>query len=282
MFVEKYIKEPIKYAMSDWKKIFVGGVFGLMYILPSQVLSAILQANNHIQNLESSAGFNDSIMLRLLGVYALIMLLSVIFGSLQYGYYMKLAKNTVESYNTLLPEWEGWYDIFKKGILFYIGSILLALIVFVPFIILASMIGYGIWLVGGIPILIIYFFAVLVAYLLITLLYMFYFYLASVNFANVGFKGFFEFKKVIELMSLKYLALVILMGIFVIAMTFIASLPGMIMKFIGVMAHNTPILIISAIITSILMSFAGFFASVVLYRSISTYYKERIQEKGYL
>jgi hypothetical protein len=282
MFVEKYIKEPIKYAMSDWKKIFVGGVFGLMYILPSQVLSAILQANNHIQNLESSAGFNDSIMLRLLGVYALIMLLSVIFGSLQYGYYMKLAKNTVESYNTLLPEWEGWYDIFKKGILFYIGSILLALIVFVPFIILASMIGYGIWLVGGIPILIIYFFAVLVAYLLITLLYMFYFYLASVNFANVGFKGFFEFKKVIELMSLKYLALVILMGIFVIAMTFIASLPGMIMKFIGVMAHNTPILIISAIITSILMSFAGFFASVVLYRSISTYYKEKMQEKGYL
>ena len=281
MFVEKYIKEPIKYAMSDWKKIFVGGVFGLMYILPSQVLSAILQANNHIQNLESSAGFNDSIMLRLLGVYALIMLLSVIFGSLQYGYYMKLAKNTVESYNTLLPEWEGWYDIFKKGILFYIGSILLALIVFVPFIILASIIGYGIWLVGGIPILIIYFFAVLVAYLLITLLYMFYFYLASVNFANVGFKGFFEFKKVIELMSLKYLALVILMGIFVIAMTFIASLPGMIMKFIGVMAHNTPILIISAIITSILMSFAGFFASVVLYRSISTYYKEKMQEKGF-
>jgi hypothetical protein len=282
MFVEKYIKEPIKYAMSDWKKIFVGGVFGMMYILPSQVLSVILQANNYIQNLESSAGFNSPIMLKLLGAYALIMLLSIIFGSLQYGYYMKLAKNTVESYDTPLPEWEGWYNLFKNGILFYIGSILLALIVFIPFIILASIIGYGIWLVGGIPALMIYFFIVLGAYLLIILPYMFYFYLASVNFANVGFKGFFEFKKVIELMSLKYLVLVILMGIFVMTMTFIASLPGMVMKFIGVMAHNMPILIISAIITSILMSFAGFFASVVLYRSISTYYKEKMQEKGYL
>ena len=282
MFVEKYIKEPFKYAMSDWKKIFVGGVFGLMYMLPSQVFDAMLRANNHVQNMESSASFDYSILLGLLGVFALIIFLSIIFGSLQYGYYMKLAKNTVESYDTQLPEWEGWYDLFKKGIMFYIGSLLLALIVFLPFIIIASIIGYGIYLIGIPLLLIIYFFAVLGAYLLIALLYMFYFYLASVNFANVGFKGFFEFKKVIELMSLKYLVLVILMGIFVMTMTFIASLPGMVMKFIGVMAHNTPILIISAIITSILMSFAGFFASVVLYRSISTYYKEKMQEKGYL
>ena len=114
MFVEKYIKEPIKYAMSDWKKIFVGGVFGMMYILPSQVLSVILQANNYIQNLESSAGFNSPIMLRLLGVYALIMLLSIIFGSLQYGYYMKLAKNTVESYDTQLQNGKDGMTYLKK------------------------------------------------------------------------------------------------------------------------------------------------------------------------
>jgi hypothetical protein len=31
MFIERYFKEPIKYAISDWKKIFVGGVFGLIF-----------------------------------------------------------------------------------------------------------------------------------------------------------------------------------------------------------------------------------------------------------
>ncbi|WP_421078084.1 DUF4013 domain-containing protein [Methanothermococcus sp. Ax23] len=283
MFVEKYIKEPFKYAMSDWKKIFVGGVFGLMYMLPSQVFDAMLRANNHVQNMESSASFDYSILLGLLGVFALIIFLSIIFGSLQYGYYMKLAKNTVESYDTQLPEWEGWYDLFKKGIMFYIGSLLLALIVFLPFIIIASIIGYGIYLIGIPLLLIIYFFAVLGAYLLIALLYMFYFYLASVNFANVGFKGFFEFKKIISLLSLKYVLLVIVLIIIMMALSFIASLPGL---FMGVGAalsdNNVILLIISAVINSVLLSFIGFFTSVALYRSISTYYKEKMQEKGYL
>ena len=42
MFIERYFKEPIKYAISDWKKIFVGGVFGLIFYISIDLLSLIL------------------------------------------------------------------------------------------------------------------------------------------------------------------------------------------------------------------------------------------------
>ncbi len=283
MFVEKYIKEPFNYAMSDWKKIFVGGVFGLIYMLPTQLLNAILQTNNYIQYMESSTGSDISLLISLLGMFGLIVILSIIFGSFQYGYYMKLAKYTVEyGEDAKLPEWEDWKNLFKKGILFYIGSLLLALIVFLPFIIIASIIGYVIFLVGGIPILIIYFFTALGIYLLISLIYMFYFYLASVNFANVGFKGFFEFKKIINLFSLKYILLVIILLIIMMVLSFIASLPSLIINIGVVLSNNMALSLVSAVIDAVLMSFVGFFTSVVIYRSISKYYKEKMHEKGYL
>ena len=283
MFVEKYIKEPFNYAMSDWKKIFVGGVFGLIYMLPTQLLNAILQTNNYIQYMESSTGSDISLLISLLGIFGFNVILSIIFGSFQYGYYMKLAKDTVEyGEDAKLPEWEDWKNLFKKGIMFYIGSLLLALIVFLPFIIIASIIGYVIFLVGEIPILIIYFFTALGIYLLISLIYMFYFYLASVNFANVGFKGFFEFKKIINLFSLKYILLVIILLIIMMVLSFIASLPSLIINIGVVLSNNMALSLVSAVIDAVLMSFVGFFTSVVIYRSISKYYKEKMHEKGYL
>lgn len=283
MFVEKYIEEPFKYAMSDWKKIFVGGVFGLIYMLPSQLLNAILQMGDYTQNMVSSSNYDITLLISLFAVFGLIIILSIIFGSFQYGYYMKLAKDTVEyGEDAKLPEWEGWKNLFKKGIMFYIGSLLLALIVFLPFIIIASIVGYVIFLVGGIPVLIIYFFIALGIYLLVSLIYMFYFYLASVNFANVGFKGFFEFKKIINLFSLKYVLLIIILLIIMMVLSFIASLPSLIINLGTVLSNNMALSIVSAVIDAVLMSFVGFFTSVVIYRSISKYYKEKMHEKGYL
>jgi hypothetical protein len=279
MFVEKYIIGPFKYAMSDWKKIFVGGVLGLIYILPSQLLNAILQTDNYIHSLESTTP-DYSIVLTIFGAFGLIILASIIFGSLQFGYYMSIARNTVKFDDNQLPEWENWKELFKDGILYYIGSMLLALVIFIPFILLISIIGYGIYLAVGIPGLIIYIFLAIAIYMLLSLIYLFYLYLASINYANTDFMGFFEFKKILNLMSVKYIVLVIILFIinFIIAM--LISIPSIVLNVVSVLSgDNIALLVISAVVNSILASFVGFFMMVFIFRSISIYYKEKTSEK---
>ena len=280
MFIKKYIKEPFEYAMSDWKKILIGGIFGMVYLLPTKLLGVIIQSQNI--NLRAEEYLSIDLIMSIIGVYAIIIILSIVFKSIQYGYYMKVAKNTIESYdntnntNNNLPEWEELGNIFKTGILYFIGSILLALVVFLPFIAIAGLIGYGIYITAGVVLLMPYWFVAIGLYFILAIVYMLYFYLASVNFAKKGFKGFFEFKKVIGLMSLKYVALVILMMIILVTLSFIASLPSLILNFSGIMLDNNGLLlIISAIICSILVSIVSFFSSVALYRSLSIYYSEK-------
>ncbi len=268
--------------MSDWKKIFVGGVLGLIYMLPSQIINALFQTGYYFNNI-NSLKFNYYILIWTFGAFLLIVLLSIIFGSFRVGYYIRLAKNTVIHNDNELPEWENWGDLFKKGILYYVGSILIIMIIFIPITVILMLIGYAIYINSGgnFSTNLIYIFIALGIYLLAIIFYVLYIFLAAINYANVGFSGFFEFKKIIDLMSLKYILLIIILTIINMVLSFIASLPSIIINFGALISNNMTLIIGSAIIDTILMSFIGFFISVAIYRSISIYYKEKMQEKGY-
>jgi len=135
MFIERYFKEPIKYAMSDWKKIFVGGVFGLILYISIDLLGLILPDFSLFYQLSTV----EQIITVILGILAL---LGLILSIIQTGYFIKIAKNTIE-WDDNLPKWENFKDLFIKGIKYAVGMILLGIIIFaIPTIVL----GIGIYL----------------------------------------------------------------------------------------------------------------------------------------
>jgi hypothetical protein len=290
MFIERYFKEPIKYAMLDWKKIFVGGVFGLIFYISIDLLSLILPDFSLFYQLS----IVEQIIAAILGILALLGLMLLI---IQTGYLIKIAKNTVDG-GGHLPKWENFKDLFLNGIKWTVGMILLGIIIFaIPTIVL----GIGIYLYisfihnlsgahGNLPynippigapeplVWITFIFAILL-YMVGFVIYTIYEPLATVNFAKKGFKGFFEFKYILKLMSLEYLLLVI---IYIIGIFIIISAISMIFAIFGFIFDMVlPNIVINEslnIIGESVVAFISFFIYVVYYKSFSNYYVDKINK----
>ena len=290
MFIERYFKEPIKYAISDWKKIFVGGTFGLIFYISTDLLSLILPDFSLFYQLSTM----EQIIAVILGILALLGLILLI---IQTGYFIKIAKNTIEGDDNL-PKWENFKDLFLKGIKYAVGMILLGIIIFaIPTIVL----GIGIYLyipfiqnlsgVSGIifnlppigvpePLVWITFIFAILLYIVGFVIYTLYEPLATVNFAKKGFRGFFEFNYILKLMSLEYLLLVITynVGIFIIISAI--GVVFTIFRFIfDMVLPNIVIYETLGIIWDSMSAFISFFIYVIFYKSFSNYYVDKIDKK---
>jgi hypothetical protein len=237
----------------------------------------------------------EQIIAVILGILALLGLILLI---IQTGYFIKIAKNTVEGDDNL-PKWENFKDLFIKGIKYAVGMILLGIIIFaIPTIVL----GIGIYLyisfvhelsgasvnmpynlppIGAPePLVWITFIFAILLYVVGFVVYTIYEPLATVNFAKKGFRGFFEFNYILKLMSLEYLLLVILynIGMFVI-ISAIAMIFAMFGIIFDVVLSNIVIYETLNVIGDSIIAFISFFIYVIFYKSFSNYYVDKIDKK---
>ncbi|CAB3288558.1 conserved membrane protein of unknown function [Methanocaldococcus lauensis] len=281
--IDEYISEAFKYAFSDIKKGLVGGflyaISGTLGVLISVVFARLINPMSM-----SYHNFGGKLTM-FFGITLIIFLIGLIVGFLVDGYYIRVMKTTVEGSNTL-PEWNNISDLLVKGFLYTIGTLILVIIFMLPLIILFII---GIFAMAidssgiiGLPLLLI---SLLLMIPLIILLIL-YSYLAEVNFSVKGFFGFFEFKKIFKLMSLKYVVLLILVVIITVIVLLIVSSPFIIVymlyaaqtpSFYYEYIPSTPMIIIK-LISTIVSSFVGFFMEVFSKRAIALYYKDKIEK----
>ena len=284
MFVKRYIKEPFKYAMSDWKKIFVGGVFGIIGYLPLNTLNIFLYSMGDSLNMDAS---HLPIILISFAIKIFAILLLLIISIIQMGYYIKISKNTVESIN-ILPEWENFRALIKNGLMYYIASTILglgvigisisimalvgALIVAIILLVIGNAITMTTMLiVGGYGILCIFILIIL------SILVSIYTPLAMVNLAKKGFMGFFEFKYILKLISFEYILMLIVLGIVLIIILIITNIPYIILTSMPESYNNMLLLYLSEMINTITTGFITFFLAVIFYKAVSNYYVDRIK-----
>ncbi|WP_456374293.1 DUF4013 domain-containing protein [Methanocaldococcus sp.] len=276
--LEDYISDAFRYAFSDIKKGLVGGLLyaisGTLSVFVSIVIEPGMLGGVYLEK------FTTLLILSSIGF-----LIGLIVGFLVDGYYVRVMKTTVEGSNTL-PEWNNISDLLVKGFLYTIGTLILVIIFMLPLIILFII---GIFAMAidssgiiGLPLLLI---SLLLMIPLIIFLIL-YSYLAEVNFSVKGFFGFFEFKKIFKLMSLKYVVLLILVVIITVIVLLIVSSPFIIVyilyaaqtpSFYYEYIPSTPMIIIK-LISTIVSSFVGFFMELFSKRAIALYYKDKIEE----
>ncbi|AEH06222.1 DUF4013 domain-containing protein [Methanothermococcus okinawensis] len=284
MFVDKYIKEPFEYAMSDWKKIFVGGVLGIIGILPFNLFSAVMDGFNH--RFGTSAPSISSLT-PIIALFIVASLFTIIISIILTGYYIKVSKHTLNSIN-ILPEWENFGALIKDGFIYYIAMLILALIVVgIPVVLMAILFVATGWVsianpqyLAGMPnssVIAGIFLFIAILFILFIILAI-YTPLATVNFAKKGFEGVFEFKQIFKLMSVKYIILLILLWIIFLIIQIILNLPATILSIWYILSPNFIVLYSSAVLSAIIKGFLSFFLGVVFYKSISNYYVDRINE----
>jgi len=242
-FLEKYLKEPFRYATSDWTKILIGSSL-LFFIIFISLASSLL-----------------------LGPYAMIFIIIpvLIVSMLLTGYYIGVIKNTLNGIDTL-PDWSNYMEFTKDGILYYIALTIISLIVYLPAILFLIV---GIFFTAGFEILtsgdLLSIIMSLSVFVIITVLYYMvasialaiYTPLATVNFAKKGFSGFFEFFNILKKISLEYILMLILYFI-------VYSIVGVvsIIPFIGILIYG-------------IISFP---IDVIFHRAIAKYYLEKEME----
>ena len=271
--LEDYISDAFRYAFSDIKKGLVGGLLyaisGTLSVFVSIVIEPGMLGGVYLEK------FTTLLILSSIGF-----LIGLIVGFLVDGYYVRVMKTTVEGSNTL-PEWNNISDLLVKGFLYTIGTLILVIIFMLPLIILFII---GIFAMAidssgiiGLPLLL------MIPLIIFLILYS---YLAEVNFSVKGFFGFFEFKKIFKLMSLKYVVLLILVVIITVIVLLIVSSPFIIVyilyaaqtpSFYYEYIPSTPMIIIK-LISTIVSSFVGFFMELFSKRAIALYYKDKIEE----
>ncbi|AIJ05505.1 hypothetical protein JH146_0656 [Methanocaldococcus bathoardescens] len=276
---EDYLTESFKYAFSDIKKGIIGGLLlaisGVFSVLLSIIMLTI-GTNSNPNNI-------FKILTGMLIAIAVGFLISLVIGFVIDGYYVRIMKTTVEGFDNL-PEWDNFIDLLMRGFLYFVGVLILA---FIFLIIPIILFGIGVLLITqdeiiGMVSLMISF----VIFIILLILLLFYLPLAEVNFSINGFLGFFEFKKIIKMMSLKYIVLVIVVGIIVLIIESIISAPFIFMDMLfSPHTHSYYANTISStsfiiqLISATVSGFVGFFMAVFSKRAIALYYKDKIEEE---
>ncbi|MBW9222646.1 DUF4013 domain-containing protein [Methanothermococcus sp. SCGC AD-155-C09] len=249
-FLEKYLKEPFKYATSDWIKVSIG-ISLLFFIMLISLALALL-----------------------LGPFAAIFTFIpvLIVSILLTGYYIGVIKNTLNGIDSL-PNWSNFMEFIKDGILYYIAVTILSLVVYLPLILLIIV---GIFFTGGFenyltsgdlssiittPLIIFAMLSILYI-LIVSIVLMIYIPLATVNFAKKGFFGFFEFFDILKKVSIRYILILILYFVIYIIVDIILGIISII-PIIGVFTYV------------IGMGALSFLWGVAAYRAIAKYYLDK-------
>jgi hypothetical protein len=250
---------------------FVMAIYVAKYISPNMMYSMML----------SFTIPKTVLMTIVVGIFALLICLIVKF--MVDGYYVKIMKTTVESGNSL-PDWDNFAELIKIGFLYWIGGIVLGLMFFVIPIV---MILVGVVVLAKSPIAGAVLIGIgLILALILLIVYIFYKYLADVNYSVKGFMGFFEFKKIFKRMSITYVILLIVVVLITVVVEGIVQFPFFILKVVSNFAQSSamgsnlsPIFIID-LISVVVSGFVGFFMGVVVKRAIALYYKDKIEEES--
>ena len=271
MFFEKYIKDPLQYAWSDPKKIFVGGVFHLVsmfgisvgiIIMFASVIPALMDISPVIALFASLGGV-------LLGF--IILIIGVVVYAFVGGYYAKVIENTLEG-SFELPEWENFKELLKKGAYFVVGLF----IIYAAFNLVTSIFILPLYL----PMVlsesyvntIIFTALVNLISFVLAIVQSLYVELAAINFVDKNkFIGFFDVKEIFSKMSLEYALVIVAVTIVSILVAIPVIIIVMIPAFIGAITQNM-ILMASLALIFLVMPFLQMFLTVFGYRSLSNYF----------
>ncbi|MBA2861575.1 DUF4013 domain-containing protein [Methanococcus maripaludis] len=274
MFFEKYIKDPLQYAWSDPKKIFVGGVLHLisMFGISVGVMVMFASAIPVLMNIAPEIALFASLGGVLFGF--IIATIGVVVYAFIGGYCVKLIENTLQG-SSELPEWENFKELLKKGAYFLTGLFiiyavftLITTILIIPFYL---PLWLTMWSESFSNMLIIGALINLIScgMAIVQTLYM---ELAPINFVDKNdFKGFFEVKEIISKMSIEYVLVLVAISIVTILITMIVCILLLIPVLIGTVTNNV-LLMASISIIVLAMPFLCMFFTVFWYRSITNYY----------
>ncbi|MBA2839610.1 MFS family permease [Methanococcus maripaludis] len=282
MFFERYIKDPLQFAWSDPKKIFVGGVFQLisiggiisgLVIMFASVIPSLLDIAPELALFTSLGGVLVGFIVATIGV---------VFTAFIYGYYMNVIENTLES-SFELPEWEDFKGLLNKGARFFLGIFILqvifgiiSLIVTAPFVILLVLDE------NRSNLLIFNMFINLVSFVL-SAIETLYITLATINFVDKKeFMGFFDLKEIISKISIEYVLVIVAVALVSILVVIPVIIILLIPILIGIFTKNVFLMVAIALIV-LAMPFLQMFLTVFGYRSYSNYYlskKESILEEN--
>ncbi|WP_456374291.1 DUF4013 domain-containing protein [Methanocaldococcus sp.] len=277
--IDEYISEAFKYAFSDIKKGLVGGflyaISGTLGVLISVVFARLINPMSM-----SYHNFGGKLTM-FFGITLIIFLIGLIVGFLVDGYYVRVMRTTVEGSNEL-PEWSNITDLLIRGFLYAVGVFILLVIFLLPLIILLIIGAYYVITQHNIGNGLILLFASLVIGIPLFIVYVFYTPLAEVNYSVKGFLGFFEFKRIFRLMSIKYIILVILIMVITfiinaVIYSFFAFVKYMFLPYNLTSTLSMPMLIVN-LISYVVTGFVGFFMSLFSKRAYSLYYKDKIEE----
>ncbi|EHP86462.1 DUF4013 domain-containing protein [Methanotorris formicicus] len=264
MFFEDYIIEPLKYALSDTKKLFVGGVLSLVGMV--SILFGVFLV---ILGIMPTIMPEDIIHLKVFGMtgvilggaFSLIGFLCLLAIS---GYYMQIIKYTLEDKNEL-PEWENFLHMVKKGFLYAVGISILTILINIPSYLFTLVSAYNDSLIVSIIGDVISIICSLIAWLIIPL--------ATVNFvAKDRFFAFFYFREIIKMMSFEYVGVLfaIVVMSFVIVILYILGLVAFTVVFWFV---NKLLMIVIIAISILVFPFIDIFIRVFSNRAYAKYYK---------
>ncbi len=281
--LDDYISEAFKYIFSDIKKGLVGGLLcgisGAFGGLMSMFISVAIESQR-MCGIHFSGEYTHLFILSLIGL-----LISFILGFLVDGYYVRVLKTTVEGSNKL-PEWNNFVNLLVKGFLYAVGGLILMIIFLFPLIVVGIMGIYSLIIRHSIGVGLSLLFASLLISIPLFIALIFYLPLAKVNFSIRGFLGFFEFKRIFKLMSIKYILLVIIIWIITLIIELVVSSPFIFLHMFYPMQTLTcchsatsfmPTLIINLMLPSLVSGFVGFFMELFFLRAIALYYKDKIE-----
>ncbi|WP_459201439.1 DUF4013 domain-containing protein [Methanococcus sp. CF] len=278
MFFEKYIKDPLQYAWSDPKKIFVGGVFQIISI-GGIVFGIILMFASLIPSVMDIApefALFTSLGGILLGL--IIATIGVVFTVLIGGYYMNVIENTLQG-SFELPEWENFKELLKKGAYFLVGIFVLqvifgiiSLVITAPFVILLiTNDTYSNMLLFNM-------FMNLISFVL-SICESLYISLAMINFVDKKeFMGFFDVKEVISKISIEYVLVLVAVSIVSVLIVLPVIIVLLFPVLIGIFTQKIILMLAIALIV-LAMPFLQMFLTVFEYRSYTNYFLSKKEIK---
>jgi len=300
MFFKEYIIEPLKYAYSDLKRIFIGGVLyllallGIIFGMLNVILSIIIISPEISENLPLSLSVFKSFAFGALvinssisAVSLLLGIIFIVFGivimCILSGYTYRVINYTLDGKNTI-PRWRGCKYLFFKGFIFLMGLFILSIVFNLPNILLRVGVGmmypeyFGIFPTPA-PLYIVLLSAILsIIRLTISLLEWIYTPLAVINFTKKdNFLGFFQITEIISKVSFEYVG-ILMFVIFISTIYWITCFTVLaIVTITVILTFNYPTGIITAVMLGCFtIPFLAFYLRIFRYRAYAKYYKNRM------
>lgn len=298
VFFDEYLIEPLKYAYSNLKRIFTGGVlyllasFGVVFGIWDIVSSVIILIPEINKNLSLSfVVFSEGFVFGILAVNSstsiilgiIFIILGISIFCILSGYTYSVINHTINGKNTL-PRWKNCKHLFYKGTILLIGMLILSILFDIPNIALRTTLNalYPQYFFNNnmlqLPPQFVAFSASLtILGMIVGLLNWIYTPLAAVNFVKKDdFFGFFQVKEIVYKMSFEYFGIVfIIITISTILWILCFSILALITASITLAFDYITGLAMAVVLGCFTVPFLAFFLRVFRYRAYAKYYKNK-------